>query len=901
MNLNGSIMNRTRCRLLLFAAAGVGTLTSLAAHAAPAAGANRSGGEQGAAADEEAAAVELDVVGHRGYAHQQGAVVGVTTPEVQYTPPQIQALGVNTISELLDDLVPQTRSDRGRTGAAPVVLLNGRRISGLGEVNSLPTEAILRVDILPEETALRYGYAADQRVVNIVLRRNFRAIVVGLEGGATTDGGRPRGQAELGLVRVHRNTRLNLDLKYKGADEVTDADRGIIEGAPATPFAIDGNVVSATPGAEIDLALSALAGRPVTVAGVPAAAQTRAPSLADFVATAGTPNTTDIAGDRTLAPQTHAVTANAVVARPIGGGVNATVNLTLGATRSMALRGLPGVQLLVPAGDPYSPFASDVVVDRYDGSPLRQEIDGWTAHFGSVLNRDAGKWRLSLTDGYTHADTQTYTDAGLDPTALQTALDTLSPGVNPFAPQTTGSLSQRPRRSARVFSDAAQVEVLATGVLANLPAGELFVSVKAGDAGTWLSSRSNHAAAGAADLSRNDGSAQISVDVPLTSRKAHVLPGVGDLLVNANASVDQLSDFGALHAWGLGLSWTPTPGYNLIASFTRDEAAPSLNQLGDPVVATPGVRLFDYVTGRTVEVTRITGGEGGLAAEHRDVLKIGLTVKPLRAQDLSLVVNYINSRATNTAATLPSVAATEEAAFPSRFIRDAAGNLITFDDRPVNFAKSERSEIRWGINFTRHIGERAGGGSTRQALVSAVGDSKDPALAAANAGPTGPNRGGTRVQFALYHTVFLSDRDVLRPAGPTLDLLNGDAASSTGGQPRHEVEAQLGFSRRGAGARITGNWREGTTVRVKGSPGGDLNFSDVTVVNLRLFKNFGQRGTAGWLNPWLHGTRISLNVTNLLDQHVRVRNAMGVTPLAEQAGYLDPVGRTIILGVRKRF
>ena len=57
-----------------------------------------------------------------------------------------------------------------------MVLLNGRRISSLNEVQNIPTEAILRVDILPEEVSLKYGYTADQRVVNIVLKRRFRAI-----------------------------------------------------------------------------------------------------------------------------------------------------------------------------------------------------------------------------------------------------------------------------------------------------------------------------------------------------------------------------------------------------------------------------------------------------------------------------------------------------------------------------------------------------------------------------------------------------------------------------------------------------------------------------------------------------------------------------------------------------
>ncbi len=62
--------------------------------------------------------------------------------------------------------------------SAPVLLLNGQRISGFRELRDIPTEAIQRVDILPEEVALKYGYRADQKVVNIVLRPRFRSTTV---------------------------------------------------------------------------------------------------------------------------------------------------------------------------------------------------------------------------------------------------------------------------------------------------------------------------------------------------------------------------------------------------------------------------------------------------------------------------------------------------------------------------------------------------------------------------------------------------------------------------------------------------------------------------------------------------------------------------------------------------
>jgi outer membrane receptor for ferrienterochelin and colicin len=57
-----------------------------------------------------------------------------------------------------------------------VVLLEGRRVASMREIGTIPTEAIQRVEVLPEEVALKYGYTATQKVVNIVLRQRFDAL-----------------------------------------------------------------------------------------------------------------------------------------------------------------------------------------------------------------------------------------------------------------------------------------------------------------------------------------------------------------------------------------------------------------------------------------------------------------------------------------------------------------------------------------------------------------------------------------------------------------------------------------------------------------------------------------------------------------------------------------------------
>ncbi len=82
---------------------------------------------------------EVDVVGQA----LPGAVIGDIPPENSLGQREIRAYGVGTVSELLDELALQTASGQSRAdGGGPVILVNGRRISGINEVSDLPTEAI---------------------------------------------------------------------------------------------------------------------------------------------------------------------------------------------------------------------------------------------------------------------------------------------------------------------------------------------------------------------------------------------------------------------------------------------------------------------------------------------------------------------------------------------------------------------------------------------------------------------------------------------------------------------------------------------------------------------------------------------------------------------------------------
>jgi len=161
---------------------------------------------------------------------------------------------------------------------------------------------------------------------------------------------------------------------------------------------------------------------------------------------------------------------------------------------------------------------------------------------------------------------------------------------------------------------------------------------------------------------------------------------------------------------------------------------------------------------------------------------------------------------------------------------------------------------------------------------------------------------GGRFQIALYHTVIFKDQFTVASPGPVLDLLNGAAAGGAGGQYQQEIEAQLGYTNAGYGARMSADWRSATVV-TGGSVGstGDLDFSSVATINLRLWDDFTQQRALTQKYPVLRGVRVTLNLNNLFDESIKVKDTAGPTPFLYQSAYLDPTGRVISVNLRKLF
>lgn len=808
----------------------------------------------------------------------RGKARGPALPELTLDASEILGTGASTIQDLVTLL--QGEITTGEPDAAqPIYLANGRRISGFSEISNLPTQAIERMDVLPPATALSYGFRPNQKVVNFVLRKRFASVAAESEGGVAAP--RLNGRVTADAFRLAGDERTTAGLDLRGEQALLETERDIYRIPSATsPYGLVGNVAASPFGAEIDPALSALAGGVVTVVRAPDAAWRGPQDLAAFAAGADAPELDGLIAHRSLLAALQQKGFKAAVTRDLAKLVSVTVSLNLEDALRTSQLGLPATSVKLPAGNPFSPFGQDVTVYRYLDAPssLIREAQTFKGQLGLAANGYVGDWRWTVTGGYDQNDNSTITGRGVDSAGWKAAIAAGDPAVNPFGPVSPALLKINKPDTAKSTSKTAKAELVLNGDVAETPAGRITSTLKLGGqkiqqvSDTVRSSGTMHSV-----FERQVVSLQGDIDVPLANRGREVLPALGDLTASLNAGYDIDSRRDRL-AFGGGLNWTPDKLVSVNLNITQEETAPNANQLVDPVVLTPSVTVFDFATGTSVAVQRLEGGNTRLANDRRRSVRAGLNFRPMGRDGgptrLTVNANYVATHIEDPISNFPLGTAALEAAFPERFTRNADGVLTAIDSRPLNFDAIDREEVRGGFNLTRFLGQPPKGSKAK------------------------PDRSKAgQVQMSVNYVWRLRDETTLRDGLPPLDLLNG-ASTSRRGQPRRELSFRLNAFKQGVGVNLNGNWRGGSTIDA-GPSTGALRFDDQTTINLSAFYEAPKDLNLGPVSKWVAGARVTVAADNVLYSRPVVKDARGMTPQAYQADYLDPLGRTVRLTVRK--
>ncbi len=762
----------------------------------------------------------------------------------------ITALGATSISDLLAAIAPQTGSGRGRGSGGPVMLLNGQRISNFREMRNIPPEAIKRVEILPEEVALRYGFSANQRVVNLILKDHFSAKTIELEHNQPERGGSQVNNAEATLFATDGPKRLNLHAERNHTTMLTESER---------------NVLQATSGL-------------LTVSTDP-----------------------DPAAARTLIPESTSATLDGTWSTgfgPKGLAGSLAINGTVSRSDSHSFSGLNSVVLTAPGVGGISAY-------RIFGDPLRRDNQTVTIQGGATFNWQFGDWRFTGTLDGGHITSDTRIDRRSETKPLTDAVAAGMLGITGTLPRLAGAGADR----AYTVNDSATSMLTLAGRPFQLPAGPVATTFRAGYSFTGIASDDTRSLVGHAVLHRQNASVGINVGLPLTSRRDNVMGAIGTISLNFSAGIDQLSDFGSVVDWSAGLNWGVTDKLSLQASWLVNEQAPDLGSLGNPQSVSLNVPVYDFARGETALVTVTSGGNRALLKERDRDLKLGLNWQIPLISNSNLIVEYFRNNSDNVTASFPVLTPDIEAAFPGRVTRDASGRLIALDRRPVTFANQKASRLRWGLNIGGTLGKASPADAAMQGRGPRGGGMGGPPMGGPRMGGGGPpmmmmgGMGGGQGRWSLsaYHTIQFSNRVLIAPGGPVLDLLNGDALTG-GGVARHSVELEGGAFYKGIGLRMSGSVTGASKIDGTGAPGSsNLRFGSLAKLNLRLFVDLGQQKWIARKSKALKNARMQLRIDNILDAKQKVTDQNGLVPISYQPDILDPNGRFLGIELRKQF
>lgn len=718
--------------------------------------AETSGKESTAAADDPAPATGSDpaswldrdivVTARRGEA--------LVEPETELDEERIATYGAFSIRELIGNLAPLI----GGRDKPPALLVNGQRVGDTSMIEGFPPEALNRLAILPPEAAARYGYPAEQRVVNIVLKPHFASWTTGSTLTQPTSGGRDGETLSVNRVaidgpaywstgaRLGRESRL---LRSQRFPEFDDEDRY-----------------------------------------------------------------------KSLFPSTHNLDVNAGITHPVG-DFSGSLSLNAGASAS---RGLLG---------------------QDESRVLQERQDSRSVGVSAGLSGSVGDFRTNIAASYGRSWSK-----------------------NLFGKKAPLRVD---RSSSRNENWSVQLNV--DKMVSTLPAGPLTSNFAIGGSrNTSFSRRSD----GYADtLQRDQLTTQMSLAIPITSRRMSFLAALGDISVDLTGGMDMASREKRSVRYSAGLSWSPIEALDLRGSTSFSEMVPSVSLLNAPRVETTA-RLYDYARQETTELIWISGGNPDLRRGSRHMLSLRASLRPFGSQLVTLTTYYQREVARGGITSFPQLTPATERVFAGRIVRDTEGRLVSIDARPIPIERDLTSQLSSGVTLFFAGKAKAPVGAVPKARIWDNG----------------------QITMSLTHNWQLRSELLIAPGLPVLDRLGGD-----GGQSNHTLGLQVNAGWPGLGGSLAGNWQSAVRVRDAARPDGqgDFLYPATAQFNFGLFVEPGRLLQASGKKSWLSKLRLTFDVQNLFDTYRRVRLADGSVPAGYRRHEIDPLGRTIQIGVQKQF
>jgi iron complex outermembrane receptor protein len=587
---------------------------------------------------------------------------------------------------------------RGLGQKTTLVLINGRRVAGYGfaqnlqdtfvDLNSIPSSAVDRVEILKDGASAIYGSDAIAGVVNIILRKDYRGLEASISGGAFEGKNDLRGTLAFGMGDIdkdkfnlfaaldvyHRDLLLQGDTKFLASRDMRKYAGGrnfqsLTGGGTWAPMTTPTGTttVSNTRQAITDCAGTVMTGPEAVEAGL--INPVGAANLAQAAAT-NTFCTYDFKNQFTALPGTDRVGALIRGNMQVAPNVNAYTEIGLSRTETEQtfqapfFAGTTGL-LSTPAGlrpFPYNitfgpgvagnPFAGNA---RYIGvlqdmGTRDNEITSTDMRGLVGLSYTLGNWDLDSALGFSRNKVETINTNRITLAGTSAAFG-VGTGVQPPVPVSSGSTynldqwtlnSDAVRDSIRAdfprksTSELSFIDTRASTTFGQMPGGPMGLAVgveyrkeSLKDVPDPVASSGGILGQGitATNGSRNNTSVFAEFAFPFTKA------------LEAQLAVrhDRYSDYGSSTTPKVGFKFRPNDMMLFRANWGKGFRAPTLPEIS-PSVATFFTSVIDPEDDVARNISGVFAGNPDLRAEKSTSRNFGLVFEPMK--DLSFGLSY---------------------------------------------------------------------------------------------------------------------------------------------------------------------------------------------------------------------------------------------------------------------
>ena len=646
---------------------------------------------------------------------------------------------------------------RGLGQKTTLVLLNGRRTAGYGfaqnlqdsfvDLNSIPTSAVERIEVLKDGASAIYGSDAIAGVVNIILRKDYKGLEVSGTVGYSEGKNDYRFNATAGwgdLARDRWSAFATFDYYKREELLLSDTDFGKSRDYRQYPGGRNFQSLTAA-GTWRQLnangtlsnnhrAISECANFGEVVTGPQAVERGLLASTSALALATNTFCAIDINSQLSALPETERIGLISRFTKEFSANMTGYAELGLSRVENYqtftppvwvttALEPVPGAGLrpfaftanFAPgaAGNPFDTNAR-FIGNLQDFGTRDQFTRSDTVRILAGLTYTVRNWDLDSAIGFSRNEISQDNFNRASKTGMSAALGVPSTPQPPVPLVTSSTINlDRPSQTPDAVRDLIRINVKrestselkfidtkASTELWRMGGGNAGLAVGAEYREEELKDRPDARAEGgdvlgqgitATNGSRNNWAVYAEASLPLTRA----------LEASVAARHDRYSDYGSSTTPKAGIKFRATDSLLLRANWGKGFRAPTLPEIS-PSVATFFVQVNDPVTGATnVQISGVFAGNPDLEAEESKSTTAGIIFEP--NQNFSVGVNYYRIDWTNIVLA-PSFQSIVDEGDPTRVIRDpVTGNIVTVFANYFNASKTLTSgwdlETRYRMNM----------------------------------------------------------------------------------------------------------------------------------------------------------------------------------------------------------